>query len=81
MLDVVRLSLGIPESEHRKIEHEVRIETYTESLRAALRSGGVSSDDPSTLEHLRKLFSISKEEDEPIKAALKAEFKNDGRWS
>jgi hypothetical protein len=81
MLDVVRLSLGIQDSEHRKIEHDVRVETYTEALRAALKSGGLSPDDVGTVEQLRKLFSITKEEDESIRSALKAELKNNGRWS
>ena len=79
MLDVVRLSLGIPESEHKKIEHDIQIETYTEALRAALRSGAMSVDDVTPVEQLRKLFSISKEDDRSIQSALKAEFKNDGR--
>jgi hypothetical protein len=80
MLDVVRLSLGIPESEHRKIEHDVRVETYTEALRAALKSGAMSPDDLSTVEHLRKLFSITTDEDESVQSALKVELKNNGRW-
>jgi hypothetical protein len=81
MLDVVRLSLGIPESEHKKIEHDVRVETYKEALRVAMKSGAMSPDDRSTVEQLRKVFSITKDEDEPIQSALKAELKNNGRWS
>ncbi|HTR98796.1 MAG TPA: hypothetical protein VML00_03540, partial [Bacteroidota bacterium] len=81
MLDVVRLSLGIPESEHRKIEHEVQVETYTEALRAAWKSGAMSSDDHNTVEQLRKLFSISREEDNSIQSSLRAELGNDGRGS
>ena len=80
MLDVVRLSLGIPENEHKKIEHDIRVETYTEALRAALRSGAMSADDVSTVEQLRKLFSISKDEGRTIQESLKVELKNDGRW-
>jgi len=81
MLDVVRLSLGIPESEHRKIEHEVQVETYTEALRAAWKSGAMSTDDLSTVEQLRKLFSISREEDSTIQSAIKSELGGDGRGS
>jgi hypothetical protein len=80
MLDVVRLSLGIPVAEHRKIEHNVRVESYLEALRAAWKSGAMATDDLSTVEQLRKIFSITKDEDEAIQSALKTEFKNDGRW-
>ena len=81
MLDVVRLSLGIPESEHKKIERDARVETYTEALRIALKSGAMSPDDLSTVEHLRKLFSITTDEEESVQAALKVEVKNNGRWT
>jgi exopolysaccharide biosynthesis predicted pyruvyltransferase EpsI len=79
MLDVVRLSLGILEFEHKKIEHDVRVETYTDALRAALKSGAMSPDDSGTVEQLRKVFSITTDEDGPIQSALKAELKNNGR--
>jgi hypothetical protein len=81
MLDVVRLSLGIAESEHRKIEHEIQIETYTEALRAAFKSGAMSDDDLSTVEQLRKLFSVGEDEGRTIQAALKTELRQNGHWS
>jgi len=33
------------------------------------------------VEQLRKLFSISKDEDRSIQDALRAELRNDGHWS
>ena len=75
MLDSVRLALDIEETEQALVEREVQIETYTEALRSAYRSGIVKKEDASTHENLRQLFGMTLEEHEVIEGEVLREVK------
>jgi hypothetical protein len=70
MLEVVRLSLGVPEGEHQIIEREVQLEAYAEALQSAWRNGLVSPEDESTHEKLRQVYGVSLEDHQIILSGL-----------
>jgi hypothetical protein len=70
MLDVVRRSLTISDSEHAVLEREVQLETYTEALRTAWKSGIIMADDAKTHENLRILFGVNLDQHLVIEAGL-----------
>jgi hypothetical protein len=70
MLEVVRLSLGIPEGEHEIVEREVQLEAYAEALQSAWRNGLIASDDETTHEKLRQLYGVSLEDHQAIQVSL-----------
>jgi hypothetical protein len=67
---VVRLSLGIQDTEHELVEREVQLEAYTEALQSAWKSGLVAVDDELTNENLRQMYGISVEDHRAIQAGL-----------
>jgi len=77
--------IGIGERWRRRVvpraAHDGDQAAGAEALRVAMKSGAMSPDDLSTVEHLRKLFSITTDEEESVQAALKVEVKNNGRWT
>ena len=75
MLETVRLSLGLEETEHALVEREVQLETYTDALRSAYQSGIVTRDDASTHENLRQLYGITMEEHQVIETEVLRELK------
>ena len=75
MLDTVRRSLGIEDGDHVKLEREAQLESYSEALRSAWKSGIISSDDAVTHENLRQLYAISKDEHLTIEAGVLQELK------
>jgi DNA-binding SARP family transcriptional activator len=70
MLEVVRLSLGIPDTEQELLEREVQLEAYAEALQSAWKNGLVAPDDESTNEKLRQLFGVSLEDHRAIQTSL-----------
>jgi hypothetical protein len=78
MLEVVRLSLGIAEGEHAIVEREVQIETYTEALLSAFRSGVLTRDDKRTQENIRQLYGVSKEDHLVIEAGIMKDLRQSG---
>ena len=79
VLDVVRLSLGIPDTEHSLVEREVQLEVYAEALRAAWRSGVITTHDRTTHENLRQLFGVSKDDHLVIETDIIREVNRDGK--
>jgi hypothetical protein len=78
MLEVVRLSLGIPDTEHELVEREVQLEAYTEALQSAWKSGLVAIDDEQTNENLRQLYGVSAEDHRAIQAGLLSSGRGSG---
>jgi tetratricopeptide (TPR) repeat protein len=74
MLGVVRRSLTISDSEHALLEREVQLETYTEALRMAWKSGIITANDAKTHENLRTLYGVSMEQHLVIEAGLLREM-------
>jgi hypothetical protein len=72
MLEVVRISLGVPDTEHEIMEREVQLESYAEALQSAWKNGLVAPDDESTNEKLRQLYGISLEDHRAIQTSLLA---------
>jgi hypothetical protein len=70
MIDVVKLSLGISETDCTAVEQAVRKEAYCEGLRAALRNGGVGWSDKQALENLRSRFDIAAAEAREIEKSF-----------
>ena len=62
MLDIVRQSFGVDDADHAVIEMEMKRETFTEALRAALRNGVITEEDRVTKENLRAMYAISSED-------------------
>ena len=71
MLEVVRLSLGIEESDHAIVEREVQVDAYTEALQAAWRSGVLTAEDTRASENLRQLYGVSTDEHLLIEANVR----------
>jgi len=78
MLEVVRLSLGIEESEHALVEREVQVEAYTEALRAAWRAGVLTAEDARASENLRQLYGVSMEEHLVIETGVRKAMSGGG---
>ena len=70
MLEVVRTSLGIAESEHTLVEREVQLEVYAEALFSARKAGLISHNDEAALENLRELYGITPEEHDIIETSV-----------
>jgi hypothetical protein len=74
MLEVVRMSLGIPESEYTLVEREIQLEVYAEALLSARRAGLISINDEAALENLRDLYGITLEEHNIIESGLQRDL-------
>ncbi len=70
MLEVVRISLGVPDTDHELLEREVQLEAYAEALQSAWKNGLVAPDDDKTNETLRQLYGISLEDHRAIQSSL-----------
>jgi tetratricopeptide (TPR) repeat protein len=75
MLDVVRRSLIIGDADHFLLERDVQLETYTEALRSAWKSGIITADDVATHENLRNLYGITMEQHLSIEPNIMRELK------
>jgi tetratricopeptide (TPR) repeat protein len=74
MLEVVRNTLGIPETEHLLAEREIQLEVYAEALQSARRAGLIAGNDEAALENLRQLYGITPEEHAVIQEGLQREM-------
>lgn len=73
-LNELRMSLSISNEEHKRIEKEVRYETYIQALRKASNSGKIAPENATVVAALRDRFHISIEEHLTIKAKLLSEI-------
>jgi hypothetical protein len=76
MLDVVRLSLGVSEAEHRQTERMAQLDAYAEALRSAVKSGAIEIDDERAQEHLWTLFALTREDHLGILSTVRSEVEN-----
>jgi CheY-like chemotaxis protein len=73
-LNKLRMSLSISNEEHKRIEKEVRYETYIQALKKASNSGKIAPENATVVAALRDRFHISIEEHLTIRAKLLSEI-------
>jgi tetratricopeptide (TPR) repeat protein len=72
MLEVVRISLGLDDTERELLEREAQLEAYAEALQSAWKNGLVAPDDESTNERLRLLYGVNIDDHRAIQTSLLA---------